>query len=970
VHALLHASEAEEPAAAPPATAPEKKKKADDEPQTTRPGTCRGKAKKGTYDAELEAKREVMPLRVVPYPFPSSSSSSSSKTALQRSTIFFDYPSKILGEEVRDKRRELARLVGEQGEPRPKVRFKISSKVWEYNCLVHALQRSGFQRTPTTRLANVFWSNFLTAEQYAKLNRYQKVNHFPGSYGLGRKDLLVKNITKLRRHHGSRTDFDFLPETFILPTEWSLFKRRADGQPGQMWIIKPTNQSCGKGIKVCLKSSDVKRNRQCVVSKYIMHPYLINGRKFDMRIYVLVSCFDPLRVYLYNDGLVRFATKKYTNKARSAKQRFVHLTNYSVNKHSKNFVKNTDAEEDGTGSKWSVRALRNHLSEQGVDDEKIWEEIEGVVIKTLLSIEADVINRQKTFGNTRNNYFEVMGFDVLLDAGLKPWLLEVNCSPSLSSSSPLDKRIKTQMMSDALHCCGVPCVDIKKATERTSRRNRKLGRVAAVASSHGPRVRAPLASEIQKFRGCNLLDAVSSLSAHDIEVIRETHLEQSRRGNFKAIYPNPRNCRRYSHLFTCPRYNNVLILKYMALSRKQQHSLLHYTPSPRTSRPLVRHSSSSILTRSHYRRSAFLAAAAAGRRERGSPSSTFAAKGGHKRSHKRTSSTKLPKECHVQSRRGLRRLPITSLPRCATTAVDASAERGGVGLRTAALSGHGSSHSHSSHSHSSRIGFREDTTTTARAFLGGRESGKRKLSGSSDSGGSGRGGGGSFRGVVRIPMVKDSGASAVDRPPSQAALASNSRKIEAKSTSTSVTTERSAGVSSGAAPAPSDTISTIRPSLPNRLCSAVVVSPIRRMNSTTNNSHSLETGAATVRPRTSAEGSETIREPVRSMSPPPETSLRLSKQPGSSRHPATAERLLAVTRSPRIVHVPGASAGERGGESVLNHLSGRRGAWTHKNGNLSYRKLTARQALKRHSSSLEGKTSKNVDVRPKTAVQE
>ncbi len=74
-----------------------------------------------------------------------------------------------------------------------------------------------------------------------------------------------------------------------------------------------------------------------VISRYIENPLLINGLKFDIRLYVLVTSFEPLKIYIYNEGLVRFASEPY--KLTDIKSNaYAHLTNYSINKKSENFV--------------------------------------------------------------------------------------------------------------------------------------------------------------------------------------------------------------------------------------------------------------------------------------------------------------------------------------------------------------------------------------------------------------------------------------------------------------------------------------------------------------------------------------------------------------------------------------------------------------------------------------------------------
>lgn len=71
---------------------------------------------------------------------------------------------------------------------------------------------------------------------------------------------------------------------------------------------------------------------------------------------MLVTCYDPLKVYVFKEGLVRFATQKYTNNPKSVDKQYIHLTNYSVNKHNEGYVKNDNADEDA--SKWNLAQLK------------------------------------------------------------------------------------------------------------------------------------------------------------------------------------------------------------------------------------------------------------------------------------------------------------------------------------------------------------------------------------------------------------------------------------------------------------------------------------------------------------------------------------------------------------------------------------------------------------------------------------
>lgn len=108
-----------------------------------------------------------------------------------------------------------------------------------------------------------------------------------------------------------------------------------------MYIMKPTSSSCGRGIRVIGKKQNVAKRSGYLVSKYLSKPHLLRGFKYDMRIYIVVTSFEPLKAYIFKQGLVRLATQPYSTAKGSLKKRFIHLTNFSINKKAENYVKNT-----------------------------------------------------------------------------------------------------------------------------------------------------------------------------------------------------------------------------------------------------------------------------------------------------------------------------------------------------------------------------------------------------------------------------------------------------------------------------------------------------------------------------------------------------------------------------------------------------------------------------------------------------
>ena len=115
-----------------------------------------------------------------------------------------------------------------------------------------------------------------------------------------------------------------------------------------------------------------------------------------------MTSFDPLRVYVYKEGLTRFATEEYTTST-SKKSRYIHLTNYSLNKKNPNWRTNEDVERDDFGFKWSITALCKHLEQIGIDMNLLWSKVYDIIIKALIAGEHPILNGMKRNLSYRTN---------------------------------------------------------------------------------------------------------------------------------------------------------------------------------------------------------------------------------------------------------------------------------------------------------------------------------------------------------------------------------------------------------------------------------------------------------------------------------------------------------------------------------------------------------------------------------------
>ncbi|KAM6458589.1 tubulin polyglutamylase TTLL7 isoform 1-T3 [Liasis olivaceus] len=411
----------------------------------------------------------------------------------------------------------------------------------KYEIVRIVIEEMGFVKTrDDDETANLIWSDTaVQQEKIAELRNYQRINHFPGMGEICRKDFLARNMTKMIRSQPQ--EYSFVPRTWIFPAEFTQFqnyvKELKRKRRQKTFIVKPANGAMGHGISLVRNAEKLHSQEHLIVQEYLDKPFLMEGYKFDLRVYILITSCDPLKIFLYHDGLVRMGTEKYHPPNESnLSQLYMHLTNYSVNKHNEHFERD---ETEDKGSKRSIKWFTEFLQTNQLDVAKFWNDISELVVKTLIVAEPHVLHayrmcRPGQSPGSDSVCFEVLGFDILLDKKLKPWLLEINRAPSFGTDQKIDYDVKKGVLLNALKLLNIRTSDKRKnlAKQKAEAQKRLYGQGSMKRPS-------PVSSDWEKQRRSlerRREELKERLAQVRRQISREEH-ENRHMGNYRRIYP-------------------------------------------------------------------------------------------------------------------------------------------------------------------------------------------------------------------------------------------------------------------------------------------------------------------------------------------------------------------------------------------------------------------------------------------------
>lgn len=338
-----------------------------------------------------------------------------------------------------------------------------------------ALDKSLWRRGTERNWDTCWYTGMPDADVFERLGPTRSINHIPGNNALTIKSYLWKTLSTARRRLAGRPQaarMDFFPRTWVMPEDYRALQIAAASEPDRLWLRKPVNSSRGRGVGLIEDVAAAPRGEEWMIQEYLARPHLYEGRKYVLRLYVLISSVEPLRAHVYHEGFMKLASEPFD--LADTGNVFAHLTNPDIN-----------AENDRVEAPVvfiGLHRYREWLRREGHDDTALFARIDDLLSLSVIAAREPMRRRLSVHGNDTHGAYELLGIDCMIDADLKPWILECNLSPSLEvCSAPEDggifeRETKRQLVFDMVALLGL--------NERPDMARQTLSPEAHIARDH------------------------------------------------------------------------------------------------------------------------------------------------------------------------------------------------------------------------------------------------------------------------------------------------------------------------------------------------------------------------------------------------------------------------------------------------------------------------------------------------------
>ncbi|TRY69125.1 hypothetical protein TCAL_05107 [Tigriopus californicus] len=315
-----------------------------------------------------------------------------------------------------------------------------------------------------------------------------------------------------------------VPSTFVLPKETDRLEAFIKKNEKLFYIKR---ESSRKSFEIVQRLDLEAFTEEFLVQAYIDDSFLIDGHRFDIGVYVLITSIKPFRAYMYDKDInLRFCPKKYQNGFPSDPQTYV-VESPRQTWLRKLSLPTIDKLRNHLGAN-SLRALRYILNSANIKDYDLWNNINQTVYEVLTNIQQSLLQTLRP-AETRGRAFELVRFDFLIRKNGDIALMEMNRSPFLGEQhNPVTKLLHKQILISTLNIMGVLSKTYEQQFSHTDRSVFLPHCMSPVCSRGAISLKEPFCS----FCEFSLTPDVSKMTS-------EAFLENQNKLGFRRLIPSP-----------------------------------------------------------------------------------------------------------------------------------------------------------------------------------------------------------------------------------------------------------------------------------------------------------------------------------------------------------------------------------------------------------------------------------------------